>query len=262
MPIPTTTLSSSSSGSAVDSSADYQSLMSDIKTTINKNDNLFKLIQKANYPDAGSYSSDLLNYKIDTKITDLKQARSQIWDFLNKKYKENTNLRTYYFTEIRKIDSHIKDLEEQKQELIDNIQSNDVKTSTSNKSIQNEKYNFNKKEYYLFLYKLLVFIQIIILAVITLCITGIIPRTTCLILTIIILIATVAFVAYYVFIVNNGRSKFTWGKYDHSNNVIVKGGSQCIDSSGISQSDKDKASADLQLKSILQQNKSNKTCSK
>ena len=27
------------------------------------------LIQKANYPDAGNYSSDLLNYKIDTQVT-------------------------------------------------------------------------------------------------------------------------------------------------------------------------------------------------
>ena len=88
--------------------------MFEIKTTIDKNDNLFKLIQKANYPNAGTYSSDLLNYKIDTQVTDLKKAREQIWDFLTKKYEENSNLRTYYFTEIRKVDNHIKDLEDTK----------------------------------------------------------------------------------------------------------------------------------------------------
>ena len=84
-------------------SQDYRSLMFEIKTTIDKNDNLFKLIQKANYPNAGTYSSDLLNYKIDTQVNDLKKAREQIWDFLKKKYEENSNLRTYYFTEIRKV---------------------------------------------------------------------------------------------------------------------------------------------------------------
>ena len=40
----------------------------------------------------------------------------------------------------------------------------------------------NKMEYYLFLYKLLVFVQLAILAIITLCITGIITKTTCLII--------------------------------------------------------------------------------
>ena len=65
MSTPTTTKSD-----MITTSRDYQSLMNDIKTTIDKNDNLFKLIQKTNYPDAGSYASDLLNYKIDTQVTD------------------------------------------------------------------------------------------------------------------------------------------------------------------------------------------------
>ena len=75
-------------------------------------------------------------------------------------------------------------------------------------------------EYYLFLYKILVFVQIAILAIITLCITGIIPKNTCLIITIIILIATVAFVAYYVFFINIGRNKFSWSKFEHDNSTI------------------------------------------
>jgi len=244
----------------IEGSTDYKSLMNEIKTTIDKNDNLFKLIQKTNYPDAGKFSSDLLNYKIDTQITDLKKAREQIWDFLTKKFEENSKLRTYYFSEIRKVDLHIKDLETQKQEIIDNIDSNNTRTSTSIKNIKNEKYMFSKMEYYLFLYKVLVFVQLAILAVVTLCITGIIPRSTCLIMTIIILIATVAFVGYYVFFVNIGRSSFSWTKYEHDNNVVAKAG-QCVDSTGISQSDKAKAETDVKIKDIINANKSNKKCS-
>ena len=238
-------------------SQDYRSLMFEIKTTIDKNDNLFKLIQKANYPNAGTYSSDLLNYKIDTQVNDLKKAREQIWDFLKKKYEENSNLRTYYFTEIRKVDNHIKELEAQKQEHIDFIETTNIKKTTSIKAIKNEKYNFNKMEYYLFLYKVLVFIQLAILAIITLCITGIIPRTTCLILTVIILISTIAFVGYYVFFVNIGRNKFSWTKFEHKSDVPIKA-SQCLND--ISLGDKVKEETDAKIDEIIKSNRGNKKC--
>ena len=136
-------------------SSDYQTLLFEIKTTINKNDNLFKQIQQSNYPNAGSYSSDLLNYKIDTQVTDLTKARQEIWDFLNKKYAENTKLRTYYFTELQKADTHILDLTSQQQDMIDSIQEKTTQSNTAIEFIKNEKYNYNKIEYYLFLYKVL-----------------------------------------------------------------------------------------------------------
>jgi len=255
MSTPTQNNSSSSSNSI----SEYQTLISEIKSTIDKNDNLFKQIQKSNYPNAGSYTSDLLNYKINTQVTDLTSARQQIWDFLNKKYTENTKLRTYYFDEIRKADEHITDLNNQKQELIDSLQEKKIKTSTSNESIKNEKYNFNKMEYYLFLYKVLIFVQIAILANITLCITGIIPRATCLIITIIFLIATAAFVGYYVFFININRSMFSWSKFEHDNSIAAKGG-QCSDS--VSDTDKQKAAADDAVNALILENDSKKkSCS-
>lgn len=242
------------------SNADYEILLSDIKKTIDKNDELFKLIQKANYPDAGSYSSNLLNYKIDTQVTDLKKARTQIWDFLSQKYEENSNLRAYYFSEIRKVDTHIEELEKEKTKLINRIETNKIKQNTFSKSLKNEKYNYYKMEYYLFLYKLLVFIQLAILAVITLCIVGILPKTTCLVLTVIILIATIAFVSYYVFYVNIGRSKFSWGKFEHNNDVSAVKGGQCIDSTGVSQSDKAKANVDAKIDEIIKESKNDELC--
>ena len=242
------------------SNADYEILLSDIKKTIDKNDELFKLIQKANYPEAGSYSSNLLNYKIDTQVTDLKKARTQIWDFLSQKYEENSNLRAYYFSEIRKVDTHIEELEKEKTKLINRIETNKIKQNTFSKSLKNEKYNYYKMEYYLFLYKLLVFIQLLILAVITLCIVGILPKTTCLVLTVIILIATIAFVSYYVFYVNIGRSKFSWGKFEHNNDVSAVKGGQCIDSTGVSQSDKAKANVDAKIDEIIKESKNDELC--
>jgi hypothetical protein len=243
---------------AATGSTDYQNLLTEIKNTINKNDRLFQQIQKVNYPNAGSYSSDLLNYKIDTQVSDLTQARQTIWDFVNKKYQENTKLRSFYFDEIRKADKHISDLTKQQQEFIDLIQKKQLQSTTANESIQHQKYMFNKKQYYLFLYKLLIVIQFFILTALVLCLTGIIPRATCLVITVVILLATLAFVGYYVFYVNIGRNSFSWTKFDHNTNVQSKGG-QCVDSTGLSTSDKQKAAADIAVKAIIDKNMST-TC--
>ena len=253
--IPTSTGQST----AIAGSADYQILMSEIQQTINKNDLLFKQIQKSNYPDAGTYSSDLLNYKINTQVTDLTDARQQIWDFLNKKYAENTKLRAYYFDELRKVEQHISDLTSQQNDIIDSIQGKELMTSTTSESIKQQKYLYEKMEYYQYLYKVILFVQIAILAVITLCITGIIPRATCLIITVILLIAAVAFVAYYVFFVNIGRSMFSWRKFEHDNS-IADTATKCINNSTVSKADKQKATADAAVAALIAGQKSGSTC--
>jgi hypothetical protein len=242
---------------AASASNDYQKLLNSIKNTIDKNDRLFQQIQQANYPNAGNYSSDLLNYKIDTKVNDLTQARQTVWDFVNKKYQENTKLRSFYFDEIRKADGHITDINSQMQEIIDSIKKKQLQTSTSNESIKQQKYIYDKKQYYLFLYKILIAVQTFILICLVLCLSGIIPRSTCLIITVIILLATLAFVGYYVFYVNIGRSAFNWAKFEHNNNIQSKGG-QCADNSTITPADKQKAIADEAVQKLIEQNISTK----
>ena len=112
-------------------------------------------------------------------------------------------------------------------------------------------------EYYLFLYKALFFVQIDILLVITLCILGFIPKTTCLVINIIILIATVAFVAYYVFFVNLGRNKFIWSKFEHDNGNFTAKGDQCYEDA---EKAKEKAATDAKIDGIINSSKSGKKC--
>ena len=239
------------------SNADYQSLIQDIKTTIDKNDNLFQQIQQANYPNAGNYTSDLLNYKIETEGKNLEEVRMQVWNYLTRKYAENTKLRDYYFTEIRKADDHIGKLERQQQELLEDIQKKQLLTSTASQSIKQQKYQYDKHQYYLFLYKILVFVQIAILALLVLCLTGFIPRATCLVIIVIVLIAAVAFVGYYVFYVNVGRSAFNWGKFEHDNSIKSATGN-CADSDNVSEKDKKKKEVDKAVESLIK--KSNEKC--
>lgn len=242
---------------AAASTNDYQLLMQEIKNTINKTDAVFKDIQKSNYPDAGSYSSDLLNYKIDTQVNDLTAARNQIWDFLNKKYTENTKLRSYFFNEMRKVEEHIAELEKQRKELVDSVKLKNMKSSTSAERIKNEKYNFYKMEYYAFLYKLLAFIQICIILVLSLSYTHILPRFTGIFITIITLIGTVGFVAYYVYFVNIARSKFSWKRYEHDNESAKK--ARC-GSSPDSSTDRKKEETDRAIDDIIKRSKADGTC--
>jgi len=257
--IPITTMSATpavtSALSSLDTSSSYNTLLLEIKNTIDKNDQLFQQIQQANYPNAGSYQSDLLNYKIDMQTKDLVKARQTVWDFITKKYNENTKLRAYYFDEIRKVEEHISQLNKQQQELIDSVQKKQLASTTAKESIQFQKYQFDKKHYYLFLYKLLLAVQAVICILLALCLTGILPRATCLVIIVIILIATVAFVGYYVFYVNIGRSAFSWAKFEHDNSIQAKGG-QCVDTSGVSTADKEKAAADDAVAAIIKKNQS------
>lgn len=257
--IPITTMSATpavtSALSSLDTSSSYNTLLLEIKNTIDKNDKLFQQIQQANYPNAGSYQSDLLNYKIDMQTKDLVKARQTVWDFITKKYNENTKLRAYYFDEIRKVEEHISQLNKQQQELIDSVQKKQLASTTANESILFKKYQFDKKHYYLFLYKLLLAVQAVICILLALCLTGMLPRATCLVVIVIILIATVAFVGYYVFYVNIGRSAFSWAKFEHDNDIQAKGG-QCVDTSGVSTADKQKAAADNAVAAIIKKNQS------
>ena len=196
---------------------DYENLVKEIKNTIDKNNQLFQQIQKSNYPNAGSYQSDLINYKIDVKVNDLKNTRQEIWDFINKKYNENTKLKKFYFDEIRKADEFLKiqinDLQElQKQYTIS--ESND---SSANEKIKQDKFIFLRTQYYNKLYITLFIIQIILLIILFLGYLEILPVITSLVICLIIVIFTLLYIGYFVLYKNLGRSKRSWDKKEHNN---------------------------------------------
>lgn len=199
---------------------DYENLVNEIKNTIQKNNTLFQQIQQSNYPNAGNYQSDLINYKIDVKVNDLKNTRQEIWDFINKKYNENTKLKKFYFDEIRKADEfleiQINDLNELQKQLTIS-KSHD---SSTNEQIKQNKYKLHSEEYYKKLYIILIIIQICILIILYLSFIELFPVGTGLILTLIIIFFTLLYVIYYVFYRNIGRSKKSWDKWEHNNNDL------------------------------------------
>jgi hypothetical protein len=194
---------------------EYENLMKEINNTITKTDTLFKTIQEKAYPNVGDYSSGLL--EIDPSIANIEDARSRVWDFLNKKYEENTKLRKFFFDELRKVDERIKELEQKRAALQESIKVKKTSYSTAYRTLNSHKYTIAKQEYYFFLYKVLLFVQILIISLLVVSNLGLIPSTSAYLITVLMIFATAAFVGYYVFFINIARSKYSWTKYEHSN---------------------------------------------
>ena len=233
---------------------DYTKLVNEIKSTIDRSDALFKTIQESNYPNAGQYRSDLANYKINSQITDLTKTRNEIWTYLTKKYNENTELRKFYFNEIRKADEYISVLTKQYDDAQNEIKDKLTASSTAYEKLKQQKYYYNRNVFYSYVYKLLLFVQFIILMLASLAILDMIPFSTFLVVTVIILIATLGYVGYYIFFVNVRRNKHDWNKFEFDSNEKSSGSSKNnllfneLD-------DQEKKKVDLSLKDILDKSK-------
>lgn len=235
---------------------EYETLVNEIKNTISRNDDLFKQINQSNYPNAAAYQSDLLNYKIDEQVKDITTTRQQIWDYLTRKYAENTKLKKYYFDEMRKADEHLNDINIELEKIKQNVETNKLKGSTANEKIKQEKYIIDKNNYYSHLYKVLIGLQIIIIIFIIIGITGLIPTVTSLIITVILLLGGLAYVGYYVFFKNLARNKFSWNKVEHDNLSISRGSPLSNANANSAQVNKQKQQADTDIQSIVNRSKS------
>ena len=140
---------------------DYQKLSSEIQQTIDRHNNTFKLIRSSDYSDSNSYESAFKDYKIDKEIEDVEEKRKEIWDVLTKKYNENTKMRKHFYDEMKNVDVQIMKQEEELEELIVLNQKLSSKNDKLSSELKSGKYNIDKYDYYMFMYKVLIVIQLI-----------------------------------------------------------------------------------------------------
>lgn len=89
---------------------------------------------------------------------------------------------------------------------------------TSSRKIQNEMYNRNRHEYYINLYKILVFIQILIILALVGVYFGMLPKVITFFVIFLVVLLTVMFLIYYLYYNNTDRSSFEWDKYYFNGN--------------------------------------------
>jgi len=197
---------------ASDMNSSYQNLTNEIKNTVADNERLFREMRAATYDGSGNYESDLKNYKINKEVTNVNEARTQIWDVLDKKYNDNTKLRKFYFDELVQQNTQLEKQYEQLNKLVSEV--NDLKTTntTLERKIKKDKYDVNKSLYYEFMYKVLIFIQLVCVVFLLLGITKKLPKYTVLVVVFILLVGCLGFMFYYAFIGTAGKDQFTWDK--------------------------------------------------
>lgn len=190
----------------------YETIISEIQATIENNDKMFQDLQKLRYDPAKDYVTDLKNYRIDKEITDVTETRNEIWDVLDKKYKDNTRLRKFYFDEIVNLDIQLKKQYLELTDLIDKVSEHKTKNSTIDRSVDAHKYNINYYYYYKFMYNVLLLVQSIVFILLILGYLKKIPMNTLLVVIFIISIGCLIFMLYYSFYKNLDRDKFYFDK--------------------------------------------------
>jgi hypothetical protein len=207
---------------------DYQQLSNEIQQTIDRHNNTFKLIKSSQYSDSNSYESAFKDYKLNKEVDDVETQRKEIWEVLTKKYNENTKMRKYFYDELKNVDLQLLKQEDTIEELLNINQKLKSKNTTLSADLKHGKYSIQKNDYYMFMYKVLIFLQLISIVLLVVSILGIVNKNTSLILVFILFISAIIFMLYYIYISNLDRNKFSWNKYDINDMSIQEGGSkQC-----------------------------------
>ena len=190
----------------------YETIISEIQATIENNDKMFQDLQRLRYDPAKDYVTDLKNYRINREITDVTETRNELWDVLDKKYKDNTRLRKFYFDEIVHLDMQLKKQFLELTELIDKVSQYKTGNSTIDRAVDSHKYNINYYYYYQFMYRVLLLVQAIIFVLLILGYLKKIPMNTLLVIIFVISIACLVFMLHYSFYKNLDRDKFYFDK--------------------------------------------------
>jgi hypothetical protein len=190
--------------------AAFDAMTAIIRKTIDDQNNMFNAIQAAS--DA-SFSTNRKTYNITQGVSDVKTQRDEIWNFLQDKYNENTNLRKYLFEKELankvELESHSKELDYLKKK----VSEIDTTYDTTKRNIQNEMYNHSRYIYMFHLYKLLILIQFLIIIILAINLYGMLSSTITMIIIAVILFLSILYIIYYIYYNNYNRNSFEWDKF-------------------------------------------------
>ena len=242
---------------------DYRNLAIEIQQTIDRHNSSFKQLKSSQYSDARSYESAFKNYKISKEIEDVEDKRQEIWTILTKKYNENTKMRKFFYDEIKNVDTQLHHQQKELDELMGNYHKLQTQSNKLVSHLKHDKYNMHKNDYYMFMYKVLLVVQSVVVLLIISSMYGMMPKNTLLIIVFIILIACLIFMAYYIYIANLDRNKFSWTKFDVDDSSINRTDRQKECNSSIKKPKKkteQEMNLDEDIKKIVEENKKQQQC--
>ena len=190
---------------------EYITLNTEIKNTIERQNQMYKDLQSSMDSD---YKNDRKNIQIDEKITDLAEHRNNIWDFLNQKYKDNTELRQKLFARQCQLTKQKEEQENEIEYLKTKVNDMLVEANTTKRHFQEEKYQKHKYEYYSYLHQVSIISLVIVSIILGLGYSNLINGVNSLLISGIIIIGLIIYAIYYIYIVNLNRNNINWNKFN------------------------------------------------
>ena len=200
---------------------EYITLNTEIKNTIERQNQMYKDLQSSMDSD---YKNDRKNIQIDEKITDLTEHRNNIWDFLNQKYKDNTELRQKLFARQCQLTKQKEEQENEMKYLKSKVNDMSVEANTTKRHFQEEKYQKQKYEYYSYLHQVSVISLVSVSIILGLGYANLINGVNSLLVSAIIIVGLMIYAVYYIYIVNLNRNNINWNKFYFP---LPKTGSSC-----------------------------------
>lgn len=219
----------------------YNTLATEIQQTINNNEQIYTngiITMDTNNGFNGSgitagsnvnksFVNTLSNINISTPVQDISGSQTTIWDYFNKQYNEHTRLRKLYFEQIKKSTDYLNELLTEKSELENAITDFDNKNNSTINMIKHDKYiiHASLNEYKFFKY--LIIIELLIILFIGIGVFDLLPKNTCLVFIVILLLLCGGIWYKFMIYDNSNRNKFIWEKRDWADYPVNDGGGQC-----------------------------------
>lgn len=196
---------------------DYEELTKDIQKTIKEQDDMYREIQ-------GTTPDENKKYKLEGKISNLKERRDNIFAYLQDKYNNNTILRKTHFDELYENKKILNNQEAEIKYLNKQIHLTKTQTDTETRKINIEKYEHKKFQYYFNLYIIIACVFVALILVLLMIKNKMLSNSIGGYIIMIGLILLLAYVLYYVYLNNYNRDKFHWDKlyFDNPSNQSSK----------------------------------------
>lgn len=183
---------------------EYDKLTKEIEETVEKQNKMYYELKNLD-------EEDVQNANIDTTITDLQARRNNIMNFLEEKYKNNTELRKSLFDDLYENKKELTIQAHEIKELEKKIREQNEEKTTYQKKVNNQKYQTNKYNYYNQYLLVILLIQVFIIILLNL--SNYLGKIYIMYSVSLIAFLTLSYTLYIVYYNNYNRDKFDWNKF-------------------------------------------------
>jgi len=190
--------------------SEYDEVNQEIQKTIQKQNDLYKKIQ-TNIN--GDYPDNRRDYQVSKKVGDLSEHSKKVWEFLDNRYDNNTQLKKSLFIRMNELENKSAKQQVEIDYLEDKRRQMQVNADTAKRHFEETKYGKDRFVYYVPLHQRILISLAVIILILGATYAGFIGKTAGLVSSVIIIAIMVCYGIYYIYVSNINRSNLDWNKY-------------------------------------------------